>query len=86
MAEVTFLGQAEPVDEYGRALYAVSRSVLRALLDQLGQDDLLDLNCDRHEVTLRQLAKVARLHRDKGMRGDGFEWAVHEAIVGGEWR
>ncbi|WP_162788699.1 hypothetical protein [Amycolatopsis albispora] len=86
MAEVTFLGQAEPVDEYGRALYAVSRSVLRALLDQLGKDDLEDLNCDRSEVTLRQLAKVARLHRDKGMRGDGFEWAVHEAIVGGEWR
>jgi hypothetical protein len=86
MADVTFLGQAEPVDEYGRALYAVSRSVLRALLDQLGEDDLVDLNCDRHEVTLRQLAKVARLHRDKGMRGDGFEWAVHEAITGGEWR
>jgi hypothetical protein len=27
-----------------------------------------------------------RLHRDKGSRGDGFEWAVHEAIVGGEQR
>ena len=33
---------------------------------------------------MRQLAKIARLDRDKGMRGDGFEWAVHEAIVGGE--
>ncbi|GAA5161730.1 hypothetical protein [Amycolatopsis dongchuanensis] len=86
MAEVTFLGQAEPVDEYGRALYAVARSVLRALLDQLSSDDLTDLNCDRADVTLRQLAKVARLHRDKGMRGDGFEWAVHEAITGGEHR
>ena len=86
VAEVTFLEQAQPVDEYGRALYAVGRSVLRALLDQLGQDDLVDLNCDRSDVTLRQLAKVARLHRDKGMRGDGFEWAVHEAITGGEPR
>ncbi len=33
---------------------------------------------------MRQLAKVVRLERDKGMRGDGFEWAVHEAIMGGE--
>lgn len=33
---------------------------------------------------MRQLAKVARLERDKGMRGDGFEWAVHEAIMGKE--
>ena len=33
---------------------------------------------------MRQLAKVARLERDKGMRGDGFEWAVHEAILAGE--
>jgi len=84
LADVTFLNQQEPVDEYGRALYAVARSVLRALLDQLGPDDLADLNTDRADVTLRQLAKVARLDRDKGMRGDGFEWAVHEAIVGGE--
>lgn len=30
--------------------------------------------------------KLARLHRDKGSRGDGFEWAVHETIVGGEPR
>jgi hypothetical protein len=43
-------------------------------------------NADREDVTLRQLAKLARLDRDKGMRGDGFEWAVHEAITGGEWR
>jgi hypothetical protein len=84
MADVTFVSQREPVDEYGRALYAVARSILRALLDQLGPDDLTDLNCDRGDVTLRQLAKVVRLDRDKGMRGDGFEWAVHEAILGGE--
>ncbi|MEU6482268.1 hypothetical protein ABZ858_36470 [Streptomyces sp. NPDC047017] len=86
MADVTFLSQAEPVDEYGRALYAVSRSILRAHFDELSQADLEDLNCDRVEVTFRQLAKLARLHRDKGSRGDGFEWAVHEAIVGGEPR
>lgn len=86
MVDVTFLSQAEPVDEYGRALYAVSRSVLRAHFDELSQADLEDLNCDRVDVTFRQLSKVARLHRDKGARGDGFEWAVHEAIVGGEPR
>lgn len=86
MADVTFLTQAEPVDEYGRALYAVSRSVLRAHFDELTQSDLEDLNCDRQDVTFRQLAKVVRLHRDKGARGDGFEWAVHEAILGGEPR
>lgn len=33
---------------------------------------------------MRQLAKVARLERDKGIRGDGFEWAVHEAVLGKE--
>jgi hypothetical protein len=54
------------------------------MLDQLSYDDLSDLNCDRADVTLRQLAKVSRLDRDKGMFGDGFEWAVHEAIIGGE--
>ncbi|MGW5380703.1 hypothetical protein ACWESM_35190 [Nocardia sp. NPDC003999] len=86
MADVTFLSQNEPVDEYGRALYAVSRSILRAHFDELSQADLEDLNCDRVDVTFRQLAKLARLHRDKGSRGDGFEWAVHEAIVGGEPR
>lgn len=84
MADVTFLSQTEPVDEYGRALYAVARSILRAHLDELTQHDLEDLNCDRTEVTFRQLSKMARLHRDKGARGDGFEWAVHEAIMGGE--
>jgi len=84
MGDVTFLSQAEPVDEYGRALYAVARSIIRAQLDQLGRDDLTDLNCDRSDVTMRQLSKIARLDRDKGMRGDGFEWAVHEAIVGAE--
>lgn len=86
MAEVTFLEQKNPVDEYGRALYAIARSIIRALLDQLSRDDLTDLNVDRADVNLRQLAKLARLSRDKGMRGDGFEWAVHEAILGGEWR
>lgn len=84
MGDVTFIGQIEPVDEYGRALYAVSRSIIRAQLDQLSNDDLTDLNCDRPDVTMRQLSKVARLDRDKGMRGDGFEWAIHEAIVGME--
>lgn len=82
--DVTFLTQAEPVDERGRAMYAIARSVLRAHLDQLTTEDLEDLNVDRTDVTLRQLAKYARLHRDKGARGDGFEWAVHEAILGGE--
>lgn len=86
MGQVTFLAQSEPVDEYGRALYAVARSLLRAQLDQLTTDDLTDLNCDRSDVTMRQLAKLARLDRDKGMRGDGFEWAIHEAIIGGEPR
>lgn len=84
MGQVTFLTQSEPVDEYGRALYAVTRSLLRAQLDQLGADDLADLNTDRADVTMRQLAKVARLDRDKGLRGDGFEWAIHEAVIGGE--
>lgn len=86
MADVTFLEQAAPVDEYGRALYAVARSIVRALLDQITPDDLGDLDLERNQVTLRQLAKFARLERDKGMRGDGFEWAVHEAIAGGEPR
>src|SRR2546428_10963458 len=84
MADVPFPEQAAPVDEYGRALYAVARSIIRAMLDQLSGDDLAALNCDRADATLRQLAKVARLDRDKGMRGDGFEWAVHEAILGKE--
>lgn len=86
MGDVTFLTQKQPVDEYGRALYAVGRSIIRALLDSLSQQDLEDLNVDRVDVTYRQLAHYARLERDKGMRGDGFEWAVHEAIAGGEPR
>lgn len=85
-SDVTFISQTAPVDEYGRALYAVARSIIRALLDSLGIEDLTDLNCDRPDVTFRQLAKIIRLDRDKGMRGDGFEWAVHEALVGGEPR
>lgn len=80
------MAQNEPVEEYGRALYAVARSIIRAQLDQLNADDLADLNCERSDVNMRQLAKLARLDRDKGMRGDGFEWAVHEAIMGGEPR
>jgi hypothetical protein len=81
---VSFIRQDAPVDEYGRALYAICRSVLRAVLDSLSKEDLTDLNTPLEDVTLRQLAKVVRLDRDKGMRGDGFEWAVHEAIIGKE--
>src|SRR5262245_37186405 len=84
--EITFIEQAAPVDEYGRALYAVARSVLRALIDSLSEEDLSDLNTPLAEVRMRQLAKVVRLDRDKGMKGDGFEWAVHEAIIGNESR
>lgn len=83
---ITFIEQASPIDEYGRALYAVARSIIRALIDSLTEEDLADLNTQLDEVRLRQLAKVARLDRDKGMRGDGFEWAVHEAIMGSEPR
>lgn len=81
---ITFIEQDEPIDEYGRALYAVARSILRALLDSLSDEDLADLNTPLDTVNMRQLAKVARLDRDKGLRGDGFEWAVHEAIIGKE--
>ena len=83
---VSFIAQGDPPDEYGRALYAITRSILRALLDQLGEDDLEVIQSDKAEVTLKQLAVVSRLDRDKGMRGDGFEWAVHEALIGGEPR
>ncbi len=82
--KVTFIQQNEPVGEYGRALYAVARSVVRALIDSLTNEDLTDLNTPIEMVTLRQLAKIARVDLDKGMRGDGFEWAVHEALLGGE--
>lgn len=78
--------QGDPPDEYGRALYAVCRSILRALLDQLGKDELEIIQSDRDDVSLNQLSYVARLDRDKGMRGDGFEWAVHEALMGHEGR
>jgi hypothetical protein len=83
---VSFVVQDDPPDEYGRALYAVARSILRALLDQLGADDLEVVQSDKTDVTLKQLAMLARLERDKGMRGDGFEWAVHEALIGREGR
>lgn len=82
--QITFIAQNEPVDEYGRALYAVARSILRAYIDSLSNEDLADLNTDLKDVRLRQFAKIVRLDRDKGMRGDGFEWAVHEAILGHE--
>ena len=48
---VTFLEQNAPIDEYGRALYAVSRSVLRALIDSLSGEDLTDLNTPIEDVT-----------------------------------
>jgi len=83
---VTFIEQNAPIDEYGRALYAIARSVLRALIDSLSREDLTDLNTPIEDVRMRQLAKVTRLERDKGIRGDGFEWAVHEAIMGLEKR
>lgn len=86
MSQVTFINQQVPIDEYGRAMYAVGRSVLRALLDQMSDQDLEDTAGERSKVTMRQLTHYARLERDKGMRGDGFEWAVHEAILGGESR
>lgn len=82
--QVTFIEQNAPIDEYGRALYAVCRSVLRALIDSLSEEDLADLNTPLDQVRMRQLSKITRLERDKGMRGDGFEWAVHEAILGRE--
>jgi len=83
-ANITFIEQNAPIDEYGRALYAVSRSVLRALIDSVSDEDLTDLSTPLADVRMRQLAKVARLDRDEGMRGDGFEWAVHEAVLGKE--
>ncbi|MBD8722849.1 hypothetical protein IFT43_05660 [Oxalobacteraceae sp. CFBP 13708] len=83
-AKITFIEQHAPVDEYGRGLYAISRSILRAYIDSLSEEDLADMNTPLDRVNMRQLAKMARLERDKGMRGDGFEWAVHEAILGAE--
>jgi hypothetical protein len=44
LPKVTFIEQNAPIDEYGRALYAVARSILRALLDSLTSEDLTDLN------------------------------------------
>jgi hypothetical protein len=84
MANITFIEQNAPVDEYGRALYAIARSILRALIDSISNEDLTDLNTPLIDVRMRQLAKIARMERDKGMKGDGFEWAVHEAILGKE--
>lgn len=84
--QISFIDQTAPIEEYGRALYAVARSVLRAHLDALSNEDLTDLNTPLDRVRMRQLAKVARIDRDLGMRGDGFEWAVHEAVLGKEPR
>jgi hypothetical protein len=84
LPQVTFIEQNAPVDEYGRALYAVCRSIFRALIDSISNEDLADINTPLEEVRMRQFAKIVRLERDKGMRGDGFEWAVHEAILGKE--
>lgn len=81
---ISFVQQTAPITKRGRAMYSVARSILRALVDQLSDEDLTDMNTDKADVTLRQLAKHARLQRDKGMRGDGFEWAIHEAIQGQE--
>ncbi len=83
-ADVTFIEQSAPIDEYGRALYAVARSIIRALIDSISDEDLTDMNTPLNKVRMRAFAKIARLERDKGMKGDGFEWAVHEAIAGGE--
>jgi hypothetical protein len=52
-AEVTFIEQMAPIDEYGRALYAVCRSILRALLDSLTTQDLTILNTPTADVTMR---------------------------------
>lgn len=83
-SKVTFIEQNAPVDEYGRALYSVSRSILRAHIDAITNEDLTDINTELQFVRMRQFAKIARVERDKGLRGDGFEWAVHEAILAGE--
>jgi hypothetical protein len=53
VTDVTFLCQRVPVDENGRALYAVARSILSALLDQLSLQDLTDLNADRTDAAMR---------------------------------
>lgn len=82
--KVTFIEQNAPIDEYGRALYAVARSVLRALVDSVSDEDLRSINTPIDRIYLRQLANIVRFDRDKGMKGDGFEWAIHEAVCGGE--
>jgi hypothetical protein len=81
---VSFITQQAPVGERGKALYAVTRSILRALLDQMSITQLTVINTAPSDVKLMQLAWTSRLQRDKGMRGDGLEWAIHEAIVGQE--
>lgn len=51
-ANITFIEQNAPIDEYGRALYAVSRSVLRALIDSISDEDLTDLNTPLLDVRM----------------------------------
>ncbi|WP_152608367.1 hypothetical protein [Aeromonas hydrophila] len=66
------------------APFTLFADLCRALIDSISDEDLRDINTPLDQVRMRQLAKIARLERDKGMRGDGFEWAVHEAILGKE--
>ena len=56
---ISFVTQRAPIDERGRAMYAVSRSILRALIDQLSAADLTVLNTDKSDVTLRQLSMLS---------------------------
>jgi hypothetical protein len=44
VAEAAFLRQDKPLDEYGRAMFAVAHSMIRAKLDQLGRENLKDLD------------------------------------------
>ncbi|MGP4976731.1 hypothetical protein [Brachybacterium tyrofermentans] len=83
---VSFVTQLAPVDEPARAMHAIVRSILRAMVDQVPQRSLNVVQAPKEDLTMDQLATVSRLHRDKGMAGDGFEWAVHEAIAGKEIR
>ena len=48
--QVTFITQNAPIDEYGRALYAVARSILRAYIDSISDEDLRDINTELGHV------------------------------------
>lgn len=85
MPVVHRLVQRERVEDYRAALFSVARSILVAMLDGLGRTQLEVIQeTERGRVKLGQLAWVARLPRDKGARGDGFEWAVHAAVADGD--